>query len=104
MTKSDAKTKAGSESSQMLLTACLCGTSIWLTAPISSTAAYLYAGVFTSVTFLAPAVLVWAQRYKKYALPAGNLFSLMIKFEYSEIRGTWDPAVPKVNKVDTIIL
>ncbi|KAI0669911.1 phosphatidylinositol N-acetylglucosaminyltransferase [Trametes maxima] len=63
---------------QILLTALLSGLSVILTYPLSTTAAHLYTFCFTFVTFLAPAMLVWAQRYK------------------NEIRGTWDPAVPKV--------
>ncbi|KAI0651843.1 phosphatidylinositol N-acetylglucosaminyltransferase [Trametes meyenii] len=63
---------------QIILTALLSGLSVILTYPLSATAAHLYTFCFTFVTFLAPAMLVWAQRYK------------------NEIRGTWDPAVPKV--------
>ncbi|KAI0778174.1 phosphatidylinositol N-acetylglucosaminyltransferase [Trametes elegans] len=63
---------------QIALTGLLSGLSIALTYPLSTTAAYLYSVCFTFVTFIAPAMLVWAQRYK------------------NEIRGTWDPAVPKV--------
>lgn len=36
--------------------------------PLSITVTCLYAITFIFVTFLAPAVLVWAQKYKKYAL------------------------------------
>jgi len=59
-----------------LVLACL---SIGLTAPLSCMIAYIYFTIFISVTFIAPAVLVWAQQYK------------------NEIRGPWDVAVPKVN-------
>lgn len=63
--KTDVRFQTGSESLQLFLTTCLCGMSIWLTVPLSSSVSYLYAGVFTAVTFVAPGVLVWAQRYKK---------------------------------------
>ncbi|KAH9849770.1 phosphatidylinositol N-acetylglucosaminyltransferase [Lenzites betulinus] len=63
---------------QIVVTALLSGLSLALTYPLSATATYLYAFSFIFVTFVAPAMLVWAQRYK------------------NEIRGTWDPAVPKV--------
>ncbi|OSD03446.1 phosphatidylinositol N-acetylglucosaminyltransferase [Trametes coccinea BRFM310] len=63
---------------QILVTILLCGLSIALTYPLSSTATYLYIACYTFVTFVAPGMLVWAQRFK------------------NEIRGTWDPAVPKV--------
>ncbi|KAI0801276.1 phosphatidylinositol N-acetylglucosaminyltransferase [Fomes fomentarius] len=65
---------------QVVLTALISALSIILTYPLSNTAAYIYISCFIFVTFIAPAVLVWAQRYK------------------NEIRGTWDPAVPKVNR------
>ncbi|OBZ79790.1 Phosphatidylinositol N-acetylglucosaminyltransferase GPI2 subunit [Grifola frondosa] len=65
---------------QLVLTIAICALSIYLTVALSSTAVYLYCACFASVTFIAPGVLVWAQRYK------------------NEIRGTWDPAVPKVNR------
>ncbi|KAI0756999.1 phosphatidylinositol N-acetylglucosaminyltransferase [Daedaleopsis nitida] len=65
---------------QVVLTALISAVSILLTHPLSNTAAYIYISCFIFVTFIAPAVLVWAQKYK------------------NEIRGTWDPAVPKVNR------
>ncbi|RDX55871.1 phosphatidylinositol N-acetylglucosaminyltransferase [Lentinus brumalis] len=65
---------------QVALTVLISTLSLALTYPLSNTAAYIYFACFTFVTFIAPAVLVWAQRYK------------------NEIRGTWDPAVPKVNR------
>ncbi|KAI0814948.1 phosphatidylinositol N-acetylglucosaminyltransferase [Irpex lacteus] len=67
---------------QLVLTVLLLGLSIYSTAPLSSTVASLYATVYAFITFVAPAALVWAQRYK------------------NEIRGTWDPAVPKVRLID----
>ncbi|KAI0365238.1 phosphatidylinositol N-acetylglucosaminyltransferase [Pilatotrama ljubarskyi] len=63
---------------QIMVTVFLSGLSLLLTYPLSVTAAYLYAFCFIFVTFVAPGMLVWAQRFK------------------NEIRGTWDPAVPKV--------
>ncbi|KAI0735178.1 phosphatidylinositol N-acetylglucosaminyltransferase [Earliella scabrosa] len=65
---------------QVILTTLISALSIFLTWPLSTTAAYIYVSCFIFVTFIAPAMLVWAQRYK------------------NEIRGTWDPAVPKVNR------
>ncbi|KAJ3734906.1 phosphatidylinositol N-acetylglucosaminyltransferase [Lentinula guzmanii] len=64
---------------QALLTFALSISSLILAAPLSSTIAFLFLLVLLAITFLAPAVLVWAQKYK------------------NEIRGPWDVAVPKVN-------
>jgi len=64
---------------QVLLTLFLSVLSLVLTAPLSATVAYLFLFILFAITFLAPAVLVWAQKYK------------------NEIRGPWDVAVPKVN-------
>lgn len=52
---------------QVLLAAAMSAMSVWLILPFSSTVAYLCATCFACVTFVAPAVLVWAQRYKKCA-------------------------------------
>ncbi|KAM5536175.1 hypothetical protein V8D89_010074 [Ganoderma adspersum] len=70
----------GAKTLQVFLTILISGLSVGLTYPLSSTAACIYSTCFIFVTFIAPGVLVWAQRYK------------------NEIRGTWDPAVPKVNR------
>ncbi|THV04924.1 phosphatidylinositol N-acetylglucosaminyltransferase [Dendrothele bispora CBS 962.96] len=62
------------------LTLSLSASALILAATSSSwTIACLFGSILFSVTFLAPAVLVWAQKYK------------------NEIRGPWDVAVPKVN-------
>lgn len=70
--------QSGPTGVHIIVTIALCGSCVSFTAPVSSLAAYLVCGNFVFVTFVAPGVLVWAQRYK------------------NEIRGTWDPAVPKV--------
>ena len=54
------------------LTAALLVLSITLTAPLSITVASVYSAVFIFVTFLAPGILVWAQRYKKYVRTAAH--------------------------------
>jgi hypothetical protein len=41
--------------------------SICLTTSLSATVSYIYAVTLILVTFVAPGVLVWAQKYKKYA-------------------------------------
>ncbi|KIK71027.1 hypothetical protein GYMLUDRAFT_185305 [Collybiopsis luxurians FD-317 M1] len=64
---------------QATLTLFLSILSLVLAAPLSATIAYFFLLVLLAVTFLAPALLVWAQKYK------------------NEIRGPWDVAVPKVN-------
>ncbi|KAJ3894966.1 phosphatidylinositol N-acetylglucosaminyltransferase subunit C [Lentinula edodes] len=64
---------------QTLLTLILSISSFLLAIPLSSTIAFLVLFVLLAVTMLAPAVLVWAQKYK------------------NEIRGPWDVAVPKLN-------
>lgn len=63
---------------QTVLTALLSALAISLTASLSLAVTYIYSGIMTSVTFVAPAILIWAQKYK------------------NEIRGPWDVAVPKV--------
>ncbi|KAG1757552.1 phosphatidylinositol N-acetylglucosaminyltransferase subunit C [Suillus lakei] len=64
---------------QILFTLTLCVLSFALTVPLSVSVASIYAGILITVTFVAPGVLVWAQKYKKH------------------IRGPWDVAVPKLN-------
>jgi phosphatidylinositol glycan class C protein len=71
--------QASTKMLQATLTLFLSILSLVLTAPLSRTVAHLFLFILLSVTFLAPAVLVWAQKYK------------------NEIRGPWDVAVPKVN-------
>ncbi|KAJ6610893.1 phosphatidylinositol N-acetylglucosaminyltransferase [Mycena sp. CBHHK59/15] len=63
---------------QLAFTAALSLVSILITMSFSRTATWIYSSVQVGVTFLAPAVLVWAQKFK------------------NEIRGPWDVAVPKV--------
>lgn len=65
---------------------------------VSKTGAVLATAVLAFVTFLCPAVLVWAQRYKKRVILPFRLLSSDTSF--SEIRGPWDPAVPVVNATD----
>jgi len=62
-----------------ILTFALSMLCLFLTAPLSPIVCYIYAATLVFVTFVAPGVLVWAQKYK------------------NEIRGPWDVAVPKVN-------
>lgn len=83
---------------QIVVTALLSGLSLALTYPLSATATYLYAFSFIFVTFVAPAMLVWAQRYKKCVRSCPYRCSSCRRLTclFSEIRGTWDPAVPKV--------
>ncbi|KAF8636001.1 hypothetical protein AX15_000162 [Amanita polypyramis BW_CC] len=64
---------------QILLTSGLVMSAIWLTLILSWKIASLYLLIFFFVTFLAPALLMWAQKYK------------------NEIRGPWDVAVPRVD-------
>jgi len=64
---------------QALLTFSLSTLCLNLTASLSVPVSYIYAATLLFVTFVAPGVLVWAQKYK------------------NEIRGPWDVAVPKVN-------
>lgn len=50
---------------QLSMTITLSLWSLVLIARLSSTVAYLYSFALCSVSFLAPGILVWAQRYKK---------------------------------------
>jgi len=61
------------------LTLGLALTSLVLTAALSWTITWIFFITLIFVTFLAPAALVWAQKFK------------------NEIRGPWDVAVPKLN-------
>ena len=82
---------------QALLTLLLSLLSIFLTASLSATVSCIYGATLVIVTFVAPGVLVWAQKYKKYALLHIQLHITRINILCSEIRGPWDVAVPKVN-------
>ncbi|KAF8591843.1 phosphatidylinositol N-acetylglucosaminyltransferase [Ramaria rubella] len=62
----------------VILTIILSALSLYLTVSLSTTVAYLLALLLFLITFVAPGVLVWAQKYK------------------NEIRGPWDVAVPHV--------
>ncbi|KAF5314178.1 hypothetical protein D9611_006828 [Ephemerocybe angulata] len=62
----------------LFITAALCGFAVYLLAPLSTTVTAICAVVLFSITFVAPMLLVWAQKYK------------------NNIRGPWDVAVPKV--------
>ncbi|KDQ63737.1 hypothetical protein JAAARDRAFT_115488, partial [Jaapia argillacea MUCL 33604] len=53
--------------------------SIYLSSALSTTVTFIFIYVFVFVTFIAPGMLVWSQKYK------------------NEIRGPWDVAVPKLN-------
>ncbi|KAJ7092746.1 phosphatidylinositol N-acetylglucosaminyltransferase subunit C [Mycena epipterygia] len=64
---------------QLAFTVVLSSISVMVTMSLSRTVTWIYSAVQLGVTFLAPAVLVWAQKFK------------------NEIRGPWDVAVPKVN-------
>ncbi|TFK41139.1 phosphatidylinositol N-acetylglucosaminyltransferase subunit C [Crucibulum laeve] len=63
----------------ILLTFSLCLLAVWLVAVLSHTVMWLFFFVLLFVTTIAPAILVWAQKYKNI------------------IRGPWDVAIPKVN-------
>jgi len=64
---------------QAFITLSLSVLCLYLMAGLSATISYIYAATLIFVNFLAPGVLVWAQKYK------------------NEIRGSWDVAIPKVN-------
>lgn len=64
---------------QAILTLAISSLSISLMAPISFNVASMFASVLVFVTFIAPMILVRAQKFK------------------NEIRGPWDVATPKVN-------
>jgi len=64
---------------QASLTFLLSLSAVTLTASLSGTVTCIFSATLMFVIFLAPALLMWAQRYK------------------NEISGPWDVAVPKVN-------
>ena len=51
----------------LVLTAGLLSLAITLTAPLSTTVAWVYSAVFAFVTFAAPGCLIWAQKFMKYS-------------------------------------
>ncbi|KAF8560371.1 phosphatidylinositol N-acetylglucosaminyltransferase [Imleria badia] len=53
--------------------------SLILVTPLSMPIATMMTGIYIAITFIAPGVLVWAQKYK------------------NEIRGPWDVAIPRLN-------
>jgi len=63
---------------QAFLTLGLSMSSLFLTAWLSAKVMFLFLLILLSITFLAPALLMWAQRYK------------------DEIRGPWDVASPRL--------
>ncbi|TFY78930.1 hypothetical protein EWM64_g5082 [Hericium alpestre] len=64
---------------QTALTLALACFSVVLTAPLSVAVTYIFLTASVAVNFAAPAVLIWAQRYK------------------NEISGPWDAATPKIS-------
>ncbi|KIJ68432.1 hypothetical protein HYDPIDRAFT_173158 [Hydnomerulius pinastri MD-312] len=64
---------------QAFVTIAISALSLILTISLSVSVATLVSGIYIAVTFVAPGVLVWAQKYK------------------NEIRGPWDVAVPRLN-------
>jgi len=64
---------------QALVTLSVTAVSLILVTPLSMPIATMMTGIYIAVTFIAPGVLVWAQKYK------------------NEIRGPWDVAVPRLN-------
>lgn len=81
-----------------MLTIYLVTSSITITAPLSPLATSLYTAIYVFVMLVAPGLLIWAQKYKKYVLVWLYLIlsETLIPCVHSEVRGTWDPAVPKV--------
>jgi len=71
--------QASGSAVQTSLTFGLVLSSIWFTVSLSWKITCLYTLIFSFVTFLAPALLMWAQKYK------------------NEIRGPWDVAVPRLD-------
>lgn len=71
--------RASSVVIQCFLTLSLYLSAVTLTASLSRTIACILSATLVFVVFLAPALLMWAQKYK------------------NEISGPWDVAVPKVN-------
>jgi len=75
---------------QALLTLSMSMLSLVLTASLSTTVSYIYAATLVFVTFIAPGVLVWAQKYKKYALHLHLQVSWLIWYiARSEAPGMW---------------
>ncbi|KLO20275.1 phosphatidylinositol N-acetylglucosaminyltransferase [Schizopora paradoxa] len=63
---------------RILLTITLTGLSVYLTCKVSTIVTCILICILVFVTFAAPAMLVWSQKYK------------------NELRGPWDVAVPQV--------
>ena len=83
---------------QVSLTVSLTLSAVALTASLSRTIANIFCAILVFVVFFAPALLMWAQKYKKYALQLRARSHLVLNTDFvSEIRGPWDVAVPRVN-------
>ena len=82
---------------RLMLTLSLLILVMTLTAPLSTTVAWVYSAVFFFVTFAAPGALIWAQKFKKCGPFPRTICAIRSDVQRSEIRGTWDPAIPKLN-------
>ena len=82
----------------MVITLGLSMLAVSLMATLSRTVMWLNFVVLTFVTLVAPAILIWGQRYKKLVpFPLAGTKTDSHLLPYSIIRGPWDTAVPKVN-------
>lgn len=83
---------------QASLTISLSLSAVIFTASLSQTIANIFCAILVFVVFLAPALLMWAQKYKKYVLQLRTRSPLALITDFvSEISGPWDVAVPKLN-------
>ncbi|KAI6133079.1 phosphatidylinositol N-acetylglucosaminyltransferase subunit C [Pisolithus croceorrhizus] len=81
---------------QVTLTVSISALSFALTMSLSPFVTALTFGIYVTVNVVAPAILVWAQRYKKQVLSLSSFPWKLMRCP-SEIRGPWDVAVPRVN-------
>jgi phosphatidylinositol glycan class C protein len=83
----------------LLITAGFWISAVLLVANLSRTVMWIYFSILFFVTLIAPALLIWAQRYKKFEFSFfvfRRTASLTFPSINSIIRGPWDVAVPKV--------
>ena len=77
------------------MTVVLGASAVVLSTYVSDTFMYLCGFTLIMVTFVAPVILMWAQKYKKWVkMITSTPFTHTA--QSSEIRGPWDVAVPIV--------
>jgi phosphatidylinositol glycan class C protein len=92
----DIFSQGSSDAITCILTVAWAASAMYMAAAHSTTVAGLLLAILISISFVGPAVLVWAQKFKKYVQPQCNVETILTCL-LSELRGPWDVAVPRIN-------